>query len=94
MIVFTASHSCYANVILDYLDPKGELIKYRFFRESCHKSERGFYVKDLRVIDRDLDKLLLVDNVLILFIKAAYSYGFQPENGVPIVPFYNNKADL
>ena len=26
IIVFTASHNCYANKVLDYLDPKGELI--------------------------------------------------------------------
>lgn len=44
-------------------------------------------MKDLRVIDRDLKKLLLVDN-------AAYSYCFQLDNGVPIVPFYDNKVDL
>lgn len=27
-------------------------------------------------------------------MKAAYSYSFQLDNGVPIVPFYDNKADL
>ena len=27
-------------------------------------------------------------------MQAAYSYCFQPENGVPIIPFYNNKADM
>ena len=44
------------------------------------------YVKDLRMIDRDLSRMLLIDN-------AAYSYAFQPENGVPILPFYDNRAD-
>jgi CTD small phosphatase-like protein 2 len=32
IIVFTASHSCYANVVLDYLDPKNEYIHHRLFR--------------------------------------------------------------
>ncbi len=27
-------------------------------------------------------------------MQAAYSYSFQLDNGVPIVPFYDNKADL
>lgn len=27
-------------------------------------------------------------------MKAAYSYCFHLDNGVPIVPFYDNKADL
>ncbi len=27
-------------------------------------------------------------------MQAAYSYCAQLDNGVPIIPFYNNKADL
>ena len=29
---------------------------------------------------------MLVDN-------AAYSFGFQLNNGIPIIPFYDNKQD-
>lgn len=39
------------------------------------------HVKDLRVINRNLAEIVLVDN-------AAYSYAFQLENGIPILPFY------
>ena len=39
------------------------------------------YVKDLRVIDRPASDLVLVDN-------AAYSYAFQMDNGIPIIPYY------
>jgi len=87
IMVFTASHSCYANVVLDYLDPHEEFIHHRLFRESCVVTDEGLHIKDLRVIgNRNLDDLILIDN-------AAYSYGFQLENGVPIIPFYDNKAD-
>jgi CTD small phosphatase-like protein 2 len=51
IIVFTASHSCYASVVLDYLDPTHELIAHRLFREHCVQTEEGMYIKDLRVID-------------------------------------------
>jgi CTD small phosphatase-like protein 2 len=45
------------------------------------------YVKDLRVIaNRDLKKMVLVDN-------APYSYYFQLDNGIPIVPFYDDSTD-
>jgi len=44
------------------------------------------YVKDLRVIDRDLSQILLVDN-------AAYSYSPQIDNGIPILPYYQGKKD-
>ena len=88
IIVFTASHGCYANVVLDYLDPKEQYIHHRLFRESCVQTEEGVYVKDLRILaNRDLSNVVLVDN-------AAYSFGFQIENGVPILEFTNDTSDM
>ena len=69
MIIFTASNSCYANVVIDYLDPKGEYISHRLFRESCIQSEDGIYIKDLRVINRELSDIILIDNSPISFIS-------------------------
>jgi CTD small phosphatase-like protein 2 len=87
VIVFTASHSCYANVVLDYLDPNNEYIQHRLFRDHCYQTPEGMYCKDLRVMDRDLSKMVLVDN-------AAYSYAAQPDNGIPILPYYHGKTDF
>lgn len=87
VIVFTASHECYASKVLDYLDPDGKLIHHRFFRDSCVIVDDGLHIKDLRVMgNRDLKDMLIVDN-------AAYSYYFQMENGIPIAPFYDNQQD-
>ena len=87
IIVFTASHSCYANVALDYLDPENKYIHHRLFREHCVTTEEGLYIKDLRILaNRDLKDMVIVDN-------AVYSFGYQLENGIPIVPFYYNKND-
>lgn len=48
---------------------------------------KGCFVKDLRVIKgRDLSQVVLVDNATISFI-------YQLENGIPIIPFYNNEYD-
>jgi len=49
VVVFTASQSEYADPILDYLDPTGELIQARYYREHCVKTKEGYYVKDLRI---------------------------------------------
>ena len=38
------------------------------------------------MINRDLDKCIIVDN-------AAFSFGFQLENGVLILPFYGESND-
>lgn len=87
VVVFTASHGCYANVVLDYLDPNHELIHHRLFRDNCVQTEEGIYIKDLRIFKgRNLKDIVLIDN-------AWYSYGYQIENGVPIIPFYDNKKD-
>ena len=86
VVVFTASHSCYANVVLDHLDPQKECVHHRLFREHCYVTAEGVYVKDLRMMGRDLSSVILVDN-------AAYSYAFQLENAVPILPYYKGKND-
>lgn len=45
------------------------------------------YIKDLRIIkNRDLKDIVIVDN-------AVYSFGFQLNNGIPIIPFYHDKLD-
>ena len=69
IIVFTASHECYGNVVANYLDPTGKLIAARYYRDSCFKTSEGFYVKDLRVIDRSLENILLIDNVIIVLFR-------------------------
>lgn len=66
--MFTASHECYANMVLDFLDPKHELIDYRLFRDDCMLID-GIYIKDLRILPRPLSSVLLVDN-------AAYSFAY------------------
>jgi CTD small phosphatase-like protein 2 len=38
VVVFTASHQSYADVVLDLLDPKHELFALRLYRDSCIKS--------------------------------------------------------
>ena len=87
MVVFTASHKFYADVVLNFLDPTRELIHHRLYREHCYQTEDGVYIKDLRIIkNRQLKDVVIIDN-------AVYSFGFQIDNGIPIIPFYNNKDD-
>lgn len=72
--------------MIDYLDPRRELIHHRLYRHHCVYIEEGYYVKDLRLINRDLSRVVLVDN-------AAYSYSFQVDNGIPILPYYEGTTD-
>ncbi|CAD8156081.1 unnamed protein product [Paramecium octaurelia] len=86
LIIFTASHPCYAQKVIEYLDPNKTLISHSLYRDNCIMTTGGMYTKDLRIFDRPLSQLVLVDN-------ASYSYAWQLENGIPIIPFYDNKED-
>lgn len=49
------------------------------------QTEEGVYIKDLRIIkNRNLKDVVIIDN-------AVYSFGFQLDNGIPILPFYDDK---
>ena len=87
IVIFTASHSCYANIILNILDPENEYITYRMFREYCYETEEGIFLKDLRIFkNRKIEDIILVDN-------ACYSYANQISSGVPIIPYFRGNRD-
>lgn len=85
VIVFTASHRCYADVVLNHLDPGNQLIHHRLYRDNCVQVN-GVFFKDLRVINRSLADLVIVDN-------AAYSFAFQLDNGIPIISWRDDRND-
>lgn len=85
--VFTASNSGYADTILNYIDPTGELIQHRFYRNHCIKTTDNIYIKDLRIFRNvPLSDVIIVDN-------AVYSFGEQLDNGIPIMPFKEDPND-
>ena len=87
VIAFTASHQTYADAILDYIDPNQEFMVHRLYRQHCFLTEEGYYVKDLRIFDDwDLKDVVIIDN-------SVYSFAFQIDNGIPIIPFYNDSQD-
>lgn len=68
------------------LDPEDCYFSHRFYRHHCCILGNKFYTKDLRVVKRKLSSLVLVDN-------SAYSFLLQQANGVPILPYYDDKRD-
>ena len=86
LIVFTASHQNYADIVIDILDPTKTLFSKRLFRNSCIHTDNGLFIKDLRILNTDLKSTVIIDN-------AVFSFAFQLDNGIPIIPFYDDKED-
>ena len=87
VLVFTASCSLYAETVVRELDPEKKYISYILDRSFCLETKNGFFIKDLRILkNRDLKNMLIVDNLV-------HSFGFQVDNGVPILEWTGNKND-
>jgi Dullard-like phosphatase family protein len=86
VIIFTASKKEYADVILNYIDPENKIFAKRLYRESCINIENKIYIKDLRIFNRKMEDMIIVDNSL-------YSFSNQLSNGILINSFYNDRED-
>ena len=62
IIIFTSSPKDYADDILDKIDKKGEFISHRLYKSHVI-FEKGKSVKNLKLIGRDLNKIIFVDNM-------------------------------
>ncbi len=86
VVVFTASKQEYADVILNFLDPGNTIFKKRLYRESCINVENKVFIKDLRILNRKLEDMVIVDNSL-------YAFANQLSNGILINSFYDDQED-
>lgn len=84
LIIFTAAQKEYADWILDKIDSKG-LITHRFYRNHCIMS-RVCHLKDISLLNRDLNLTLIVDNF-------QENFSLQKENGVHIKGWYGDTKD-
>jgi CTD small phosphatase-like protein 2 len=86
VFIFTASKKEYADVILDYIDPENKFFAKRLYRDSCINLENKVYIKDLRILNRRMEDMVIVDNSL-------YSFSNQLSNGILINSFYDDPED-
>eukprot|EP00941_MAST-03F_sp_MAST-3F-sp1_P006107 g6107.t1 len=61
------------------LDPAGMYVRHQLFRDATLYT-KGTYIKDLSKLNRDLSKVVLVDD-------EATSFQLQPENGILVPKF-------
>ncbi len=60
IVVFTASQKLYADKVLDLIDPK-KRISHRLYRQHCIVINKTYYLKNLKILGRDLNNIIIVD---------------------------------
>jgi len=85
IVVFTAAIEEYANFILDILDSK-RCISHKLYRQHTYGSSK-LQLKDLSKLGRELDKVIIIDNLPDNFQK-------QPMNGIYIKSWYGEEQDF
>lgn len=84
LVIFTAAVQEYADWILNKIDVD-EKISYKLYRH--HTRPKGsVFVKDLTLLGRGLDKMIIVDN-------SPENFQLQKENGIFIKSWYNDQED-
>ncbi|KAJ6230282.1 nuclear lim interactor-interacting factor-related [Anaeramoeba flamelloides] len=87
VVIYTASDPRYADAIINKLDPDNELISHRLYRQCCWPLSSVCYLKDLSILNRDITKVILVDD-------SPISFFLNPENGVEASPFIDDPLKL
>ena len=84
LVLFTTALEYYANFALEKVDLSNDIL-FRLYRQHLLKDSSGA-VKDLRVLGRNLDRVLIIDNDARLFRN-------QPHNGYQIKSWTGDMQD-
>jgi len=86
IVIFTAGTKEYCDKILDILDLNNNLIKYRLYRSHISLRNINNDVKDLSLLGRNLNKIIIIDNL-------PENYKLQEDNGLPINSWFGDIND-
>ena len=87
LVLYTSAVEGYASEIVRGIDPTGTTFISILSRQHCRFLQHtGAYGKDLGSLGRPLERTVLLDD-------SVTSFMLQPDNGIPIRPFYGDPLD-
>ncbi|ODV58124.1 Nem1-Spo7 phosphatase catalytic subunit NEM1, partial [Ascoidea rubescens DSM 1968] len=90
LIIFTASVKEYADPIINLLEKDKFYFQKRLYRDNCtlNKGINGIgYIKDLKILNTHLSKVIMIDN-------SPISYSKNLENAIRIEGWINDPTDV
>jgi len=86
LVAYTAGIEEYSRAVLQAIDPCNMFFKACLFRQHCVRLSKNSFTKNLQLLNRSADRIVLVDDTLNNFL-------LQPENGIPITTFVDDSTD-
>ena len=84
-MIYTVATKKYADPIINAIEKGNNYFACRLYREHC-VLYKGLYVKDISLLGRDLDKIIIIDD-------KPYNFILQKENGIAIKPYWGNENE-
>ena len=85
LVIWTSATESYANSLIDAIEYEKKYFDFILFREHAIIIDNDF-VKDLTRIGRDLDRVIMIDDM-------PQNFRLQKDNGINIKPFFGDDMD-
>jgi len=86
IVVFTAALQEYADPVLNHIDPENRIISRRLYRQHTESTDSFGNLKDLSILNADLSKTIIIDNV-------PENFNRHRANGIFIKSWYSDSSD-
>ncbi|KAL3893155.1 MAG: hypothetical protein SGPRY_014425, partial [Prymnesium sp.] len=86
LVLWTSASKTYAHLMVEKLDPHKSRFISVLTRESCSELELGLFTKDLSLLGRPLERVVLLDDSVTSFLM-------QPYNAIPMTPYFGGADD-
>ncbi|CCH45772.1 CTD small phosphatase-like protein 2-B [Wickerhamomyces ciferrii] len=86
LVIFTASVKEYADPVIDWLESERKYFSKRYYRDHCTLRDGQGYIKDLNIVDKNLQNLIIIDN-------SPISYAWHESNAIIVEGWINDPSD-
>ena len=87
LILFTSASHDYVDPIVNFIEKDEKFFDYILYRKHLSYDEKGEYFKNLNLLNRDIKKIIIVDD-------TEKSFKLHKSNGINIKTFYGENDNM